>query len=79
MRGLPSPFIKIYERGRETPRPSLWPYYRVDLFAGTRRLNARSGFRGAGQAAATHAFAAHLIDRTRHRGSLHASARIGVR
>jgi hypothetical protein len=24
VRGLPSPFIKIYERGRETPHPSLW-------------------------------------------------------
>src|SRR5580692_5464248 len=25
VRGLPSPFIKIYERGRETPHPSLLP------------------------------------------------------
>jgi hypothetical protein len=25
VRGLPSPFIKIYERGRETPHPSLCP------------------------------------------------------
>ena len=25
MRGIPSPFIKIYERGRDTPHPSLLP------------------------------------------------------
>ena len=25
VRGIPSPFIKIYERGRDTPHPSLWP------------------------------------------------------
>jgi len=25
VRGLPSPFIKIYERGRETPHPDLRP------------------------------------------------------
>src|ERR1700723_3050295 len=24
VRGIPSPFIKIYERGRDTPHPSLW-------------------------------------------------------
>ena len=37
MRGLPSPFINLDERGRETPHPSLWRYYRLprkDLFAG---------------------------------------------
>ena len=32
MRGLPSPFIKIYERGRETPHTSLWRYYRGKTF-----------------------------------------------
>jgi hypothetical protein len=34
--GLPSPFIKIYERGRETHHPSLWPSLSVwhDLSAG---------------------------------------------
>ena len=25
MGGIPSPFIKIYERGRDTPHPSLLP------------------------------------------------------
>jgi hypothetical protein len=25
VRGIPSPFIKIYERGRDTPHPSLCP------------------------------------------------------
>jgi hypothetical protein len=25
VRGIPSPFIKIYERGRDTPHPGLWP------------------------------------------------------
>ena len=25
MRGIPPPFIKIYERGRDTPHPSLLP------------------------------------------------------
>jgi hypothetical protein len=25
VRGIPSPFIKIYERGRDTPHPSLLP------------------------------------------------------
>jgi hypothetical protein len=25
VRGIPSPFIKIYERGRDTPHASLWP------------------------------------------------------
>jgi hypothetical protein len=25
VRGIPSPFIKIYERGWDTPHPSLWP------------------------------------------------------
>jgi hypothetical protein len=25
VRGIPSPFIKIYERGRDTPHPSRWP------------------------------------------------------
>jgi hypothetical protein len=30
VRGIPSPFIKIYERGRDTPHPGLWSsYYRV--------------------------------------------------
>jgi hypothetical protein len=24
VRGIPSPFIKIYERGRDTPHPGLW-------------------------------------------------------
>ena len=24
VRGIPSPFIKIYERGRDTPHTSLW-------------------------------------------------------
>ena len=32
MRGLPSPFIKIYERGREISHPSLWPYYGVTTY-----------------------------------------------
>jgi hypothetical protein len=33
VRGIPSPFIKIYERGRDTPHPSLWPlYYRVRTY-----------------------------------------------
>ena len=37
MRGIPSPFIEIYERGRETPHPSLLPLLpRKDLFAGAR-------------------------------------------
>ena len=32
MRGISSPFIKIYERGRETPHPSLLPFIpRKDL------------------------------------------------
>ena len=26
MRGIPSPFIKIYERGRDTPHPGLLPH-----------------------------------------------------
>ena len=36
MRGIPSPFIKIYERGRDTPHHSLLPLLppRKDLFAG---------------------------------------------
>jgi hypothetical protein len=35
VRGIPSPFIKIYERGRDTPHPSLRPLLpRKDLFAG---------------------------------------------
>jgi hypothetical protein len=35
VRGVPSPFIKIYERGRDTPHPSLCPLLpRKDLFAG---------------------------------------------
>src|SRR6202021_3109199 len=36
VRGIPSPFIKIYERGRDTPHPSLPPLLppRKDLFAG---------------------------------------------
>jgi hypothetical protein len=25
VRGMPSPFIKIYERGRDTPHPCLLP------------------------------------------------------
>src|SRR6202041_3904839 len=36
VRGIPSPFIKIYERGRDTPHPSLLPLLppRKVLFAG---------------------------------------------
>jgi hypothetical protein len=36
VRGLPSPFIKIYKRGRETPHPSLLPLLlkRKDFLAG---------------------------------------------
>jgi hypothetical protein len=35
VRGIPSPFIKIYERGRDTPHPGLLPLLpRKDLFAG---------------------------------------------
>jgi hypothetical protein len=25
VRGIPSPFINLDERGRDTPHPSLWP------------------------------------------------------
>ena len=33
MRGIPSPFIKIYERGRDTPHPQpLALYYRVKTY-----------------------------------------------
>jgi hypothetical protein len=33
MRGIPSPFIKIYKRGRDTPHPSLLPLLpRKDFF-----------------------------------------------
>ena len=50
MRGIPSPFIKIYERGRDTPHPSLCPLLpRKDLFAG---LLARRLQRGAGELSA---------------------------
>src|ERR1700722_12270820 len=32
VRGIPSPFIKIYERGRDTPHPSLLPLLpRIDF------------------------------------------------
>ena len=36
MRGIPSPFIKIYERGRDSPYPQpLARYYRVRTSTGT--------------------------------------------
>jgi hypothetical protein len=35
VRGIPSPFIKIYERGRDTPHPSLHPLLpRIDFLDG---------------------------------------------
>jgi hypothetical protein len=37
--GIPSPFIKIYERGRDTPHPSLGPLSaRNDLLHGAPAL-----------------------------------------
>ena len=39
MGGIPSPFIKIYERGRDTPHPSLGPQSaRNDLLHGAPAL-----------------------------------------
>jgi hypothetical protein len=34
VRGIPSPFIKIYERGRDTPHASLPPLLRVKELLG---------------------------------------------
>jgi hypothetical protein len=51
VRGIPPPFIKIYERGRDTPHPTLCPLLpRKDFLAGTsgRRAQRTAGLAWAG-------------------------------
>jgi hypothetical protein len=49
VRGIPSPFIKIYKRGRDTPHPSLLPLlpmrkdFLEEVLAGSQKKAPRAG------------------------------------
>src|ERR1700723_4095264 len=77
VRGIPSPFINLDERGRDTPHPSLLPLLlpRKDLFAGLPRwIAGRSG-----SVAAAHHQAQHVPEHQRDRGEqLHRGRHVAI-